>query len=294
MQDYMRAIGFSRMDKYELNNVLKSVIDQPKCEYVTDGDDAVIAERSREFAERIGITVCGEYDKDGIFLKEYYFPYIRGEEVSVIEEISVEKLPDRTSYIGVSDDISRDISLAFYLLNRVDYIDNRQYAKRDRALKPIVLSALSISGRIIMPIYKNEAMVKKSSAKRRIRNNLINAARHGDARRPLKILLWKILIYLQQYQNGQKKKIDVFTLVETCFMPYGISSDEYYILGNIIGLKQMENQLTKEKLYVIKLECNELVFDLCINQEDVLGEPMVGRRFKGKIWLQGNVEFVTV
>ena len=64
MQDYMRAIGFSRMDKYELNNVLKSVIDEPKCEYITDGDDAVIAERSREFAERIGITVCGEYDKD--------------------------------------------------------------------------------------------------------------------------------------------------------------------------------------------------------------------------------------
>lgn len=292
MQDYMRGIGFSRMDKYELNNVLKSVIDEPKCEYITDGDDAVIAERSREFAERIGITVCGEYDKDGIFLKEYYFPYIRGEEVSVIEEISVEKLPDRTSYIGVSDDISRDISLAFYLLNRVDYIDNRQYAKRDRALKPIVLSALSISGRIIMPIYKNEAMMKKSSAKRRIRNNLINAARHGDEEAIENLTLEDFDLFTTVSKRA--KKIDVFTLVETCFMPYGISSDEYYILGNIIGLKQMENQLTKEKLYVIKLECNELVFDLCINQEDVLGEPMVGRRFKGKIWLQGNVEFVTV
>lgn len=204
MQDYMRAIGFSRMDKYELNNVLKSVIDEPKCEYITDGDDAVIAERSREFAERIGITVCGEYDKDGIFLKEYYFPYIRGEEVSVIEEISVEKLPDRTSYIGVSDDISRDISLAFYLLNRVDYIDNRQYAKRDRALKPIVLSALSISGRIIMPIYKNEAMMKKAVQSGASEITLL--MRQGMAmRRPLKILLWKILIYLQQYQNGQRK-----------------------------------------------------------------------------------------
>lgn len=292
MQDYMRAIGFSRMDKYELNNVLKSVIDEPKCEYITDGDDAVIAERSREFAERIGITVCGEYDKDGIFLKEYYFPYIRGEEVSVIEEISVEKLPDRTSYIGVSDDISRDISLAFYLLNRVDYIDNRQYAKHDRALKPIVLSALSISGRIIMPIYKSEAMMKKSSAKRRIRNNLINAARQGDEEAIENLTLEDFDLFTTVSKRA--KKIDVFTMVETCFMPYGISSDEYYILGNIIGLKQMENQLTKEQLYVIKLECNELVFDVCINQEDVLGEPMVGRRFKGKIWLQGNVEFVTV
>lgn len=292
MQDYMRAIGFRKMDKYELNNVLKSVMDAPKCEYITDGDDAVIAERSKEFAERIGITVGGEYDKDGVFSKEYYFPYIRGEEVSVIEEISVEKLPDRMSYIAVSDDISRDISLAFYLLNSVDYIDHRQYTKHDRALKPIILSALSISGKIIMPIYKNEAMMKKIRAKRRMRNNLMNAARQGDEEAIENLTLEDFDLLTTVAKRA--KKTDVFTLVETCFMPYGISSDEYYIIGNIIGLRPMENQLTKEKLYVIKIECNELVFDLCINQKDLLGEPMVGRRFKGKIWLQGSVEFVTV
>ena len=28
-----------------------------------------------------------------------------------------------------------------------------------------------------------------------------------------------------------------------------------------------------------------------IDLHDVLGEPAVGRRFKGQIWLQGNVKF---
>ena len=48
MHDYMRAVGFSEMDKSELRKVIKSVIDEPKCEYATDGEDAVIAERSKD------------------------------------------------------------------------------------------------------------------------------------------------------------------------------------------------------------------------------------------------------
>jgi len=31
--------------------------------------------------------------------------------------------------------------------------------------------------------------------------------------------------------------------------------------------------------------------DICVNAKDLLGKPEVGRRFKGVIWLQGNVDF---
>ena len=44
--------------------------------------------------------------------------------------------------------------------------------------------------------------------------------------------------------------------------------------------------------YTHLLSCNELVFDVCINQKDLLGEPMPGRRFKGTIWLQGKINFL--
>ena len=39
------------------------------------------------------------------------------------------------------------------------------------------------------------------------------------------------------------------------------------------------------------LNCNDLIFEMCINQEDLYGEPAVGRRFKGMIWMQGYINF---
>ena len=39
------------------------------------------------------------------------------------------------------------------------------------------------------------------------------------------------------------------------------------------------------------IECNDIQFDICINREDLLGEAKVGRRFKGLIWLQGQLHF---
>ena len=35
--------------------------------------------------------------------------------------------------------------------------------------------------------------------------------------------------------------------------------------------------------------CNDVPLDVCINEKDLLGEPEVGRRFKGQIWLQGTM-----
>ena len=39
------------------------------------------------------------------------------------------------------------------------------------------------------------------------------------------------------------------------------------------------------------ISCNDLVFDICINAEDLIGQPEVGRRFKGVIWMQGIINF---
>ena len=65
----------------------------------------------------------------------------------------------------------------------------------------------------------------------------------------------------------------------------------YTGLGEIIKYERRENSLTKEKLYVLTVECNHLEFDVCINEEDLMGEPEVGRRFKASIWLQGRLNF---
>ena len=77
-------------------------------------------------------------------------------------------------------------------------------------------------------------------------------------------------------------------------MPYSISCDEYSIVGNIVEVHEVENKLTKEQLYRLKVECNGHIFDISINKKDLLGEPAPARRFRGVIWMQGYVEFATI
>jgi hypothetical protein len=72
-------------------------------------------------------------------------------------------------------------------------------------------------------------------------------------------------------------------------MPYGIESDHYSVLAEILEVEEVINSITNEKMYFMKVECNDIIFYITINQADLLGEPAVGRRFKGIIWMQGTV-----
>ena len=84
---------------------------------------------------------------------------------------------------------------------------------------------------------------------------------------------------------------DVLSIVDTCFMPYGMECDQYHILGTINFYTKVYNEYTREAVYQLNLECNGMTFDVCVNQKDLLGDPEVGRRFKGTVWLQGHINF---
>ena len=84
---------------------------------------------------------------------------------------------------------------------------------------------------------------------------------------------------------------DVLTIVESSFIPYGIESDQYIIIGEILNFYQVPNKLTGENVWILAINCNDLKFDVCINEKDLLGEPKIGRRFKGRIWMQGHLNF---
>ena len=75
-------------------------------------------------------------------------------------------------------------------------------------------------------------------------------------------------------------------------MPKGIECDQYTILGEILDFRLEQNRFTKEKIYIITVNCNEMIFDVCINQLDLMGEPEIGRRLKANIWLQGTLQLV--
>ena len=148
---------------------------------------------------------------------------------------------------------------------------------------------MSLKGSILLPIKKDEEQilrVKKDSANR---NKLLAAARQGDEDAIETLTLEDMDMYTTISRKIQKN--DIFSLVDTYFMPYGVECDQYSVLGEITEFRLVTNDITGEKVYILTILCNELTFDVCINEKDLYGEPQVGRRFKGSIWLQGYINF---
>lgn len=291
MHKYMRAIGFSEFaDRKRLKELLTSVIiDSTSRAYTTNQDDILLGEFCKDFAEDIGIAVCGEFDDEDKFIYDYYYPYMRGTVISSTEDVSVERHAAKESYAGVCDDIKVGVSLIFYLQNMIPYIKAQVQNRLPIKGTTLTLSALSLNGTIMMPIKKDEKQKQKIQKDTSVRNKLIAAARQGDEEALETLTLEDMDIYSTISKKIHKE--DVFSLVDTYFMPYGVECDQYSILGEILTCKKVKNQLTGEEVYQMTILCNELTFDVCINIMDVFGEPKAGRRFKGTIWLQGFINF---
>lgn len=288
---YMRAIGFSEYtDRKKLKELLIDVImNSDERAYTINKEEVMLGEFCKNFASRMGIAVCGEFDEDDKFIYDYYYPYLRGTGITTAEDVSVERHADKESYAGVCDDIKVGISLIFYLQNMIPYVKAQVMGELPIRGTTLTLSGLSVSGTIMMPILKDEQQrnrVKKESANR---TNLIAAARRGDEEAIETLTLEDMDMYTTISRRIQKE--DVFSLVDTYFMPYGVECDQYSVLGEITEVQVCTNDVTGEKIYLLTICTNELTFDVSINIIDLFGEPKVGRRFKGVIWLQGYINY---
>ena len=291
MHKFMRAIGFSELtDRHEQQKLITDIIlNATHRTYTSNGEETILAEFCEDFAKDLGIAVCGEFDENDKFTYDYFYPYLRGTGISSCEDVSVERHADKESYAGVCDDIKVGVSLIFYLQNMVPYVKALYENRLPIRGTTLTLSGLSLKGNIILPISKNEKQKQKVQRASLNRNQLIDAARKGDEDAIESLTLEDMDTY-----TAISKKIlteDVFSLVDTYFMPYGVECDQYSIMGEILDISLRENKITKEEIYVMRLNCNDLQFDVCINKQDLYGEPQVGRRFKGIVWMQGFINY---
>ena len=273
MHKFMRSIGFSSFEsRKKLQELLADVVmNSDRRSIAMNQENVLLGEFSKDFAEGLGIAVCGEFDDVDKFTYEYYYPYLQGSGITSKEDITVERHADKESYAGVCDDMKVGISLIFYLKNKLPYVKAQTMNK--------------------LPIQKDKEQMERVKQASATRNSLMAAARKGDEDAIETLTLEDMDMYTTISKRIQKE--DVFSLVDTYFMPYGVECDQYSVLGEITGMRAAANRMTGEQIYVLTLYCNELVFDVCINQRDLYGEPQVGRRFKGIIWLQGQINFPT-
>ncbi len=291
MHSYLRAIGFSDINnRIMLNKLLENIIDNSTSKNTVElSNKSNLTEITKEFGEGMGITLRGELDDQGNFHMEHYFPCIRGTNTSTREEVGINKRVDSEAFTGMCDDFRLGVSLIFYLQNVIEFLEKKNQNMPMTTPFPITLAALSLEGRILLPIEKDEVQVRNLSAETKHRNNLIAEAKKGNQDAIDSLTIDDIDTYAMISRRAKKE--DIYSIVDTSFIPFGSESDNYSVIATITESNLIINELTKEEVYDLQLVCNDISFRLCISKQDLLGEPVVGRRFKGNIWMQGAISF---
>ncbi len=291
MHQYLKAIGFdnirTRKDLKELLNEIENEYSHQTTVSYKPGED--FCEFQKEYGQCIGITVCGEMDEDDKFDAAYYFPYFEGSGITTYADVTVERKIEKEQYVGLCEDSKIGISLIFTLQNGLEYMREKSAGFLSGMRVSVTFSGLALSGMILLPVQKDEKQIKNEREASDNRQNLLNAARSGDQTAIETLTLDDIDTYSQVTRRLLNE--DVFTIVDTYFMPYGAECDMYSIMGEILAVRIRKNKKTGTVLYQMKLNVNELKFDICVPADSVMGEPEIGRRFKGTIWLQGYINF---
>lgn len=288
MHDYLRAVGFSKLaDRKSLKQLLKLVMARPDQEYYAGGRDCPLYwEKSKDFLPGAGLTVRGDADESGMLTEEYFFPHFHGNHVSFTGDVELEKLFERDEYNGVCELPDMSVVIVFHMNRLRDYAEQiKKSAFIENA--PVRLSALSIKGSVLLPMARSQAG-KADREREAVASLRYEAANSDDPEAAAKLAMLELDIY-NMIMHRLYKKEDVLSIVETSFIPFGTTSDQYMVLGDILETKEAYNQLSGEKLWQLTVLCNRRLIDLCINAEDLMGEPKKGRRFRGIIWLQGQL-----
>ena len=290
MHNYLESVGFRRITSHrEMDRLMRdTVLHFDRKEIFKNEKGRICGEFSKDYAPDMGLTVCGEFE-DGDFRPDYTFPFFNGATISMNREVDFERHAGEDSYAGACEDPRIGATIIFYLNNVGQY----RRAEANKLLSfdpyPIKLSALAREGTVLLPVYQAETDKNRNADIREAHYKLISEARGGD-----EAAIEALTTQDMEDYSVVSKRIrneDVFSIVDTCFLPYGIECDQYNICGNILSCERVKNVYTSEFVYQMQLEVCDLCLDVCINEDRIEGVPRVGRRLRALVWLQGLVHF---
>ena len=290
MHKFLCSVGFGKYQKKKeisrlLDELEKSVAERKRIQVEPDSN---LCEIRAEVAQGMGIVMVGETDEDGVFRREYYYPYLTAEDVSSEVECSIQRHAEKETYAGLLDETRVGISLIFYLDNGFEYLE-RKLDNVSQKVKAVKLTGLSEEGKILLPLHKTRKQIEKAKVAAKDRTSLLEAARNGDEDAMETLTIEDIDMYSQISRRVMKE--DIYSIVDSSFMPSGIECDHYTVIGEIIRVVEKVNRISSEVVYDLTLSCNDMVFHVGIAKRNLLGEPVIGRRFKGQIWMQGAAVF---
>lgn len=293
MHQYLKSIGFSEYNSYKSIRKLKEEVIKKysRKQIYSLNEEEYIFSYEKDYGECFGLCVIkiGTSEEDSDI--DTFFPYLKGYNYLYNEKFESDPISDREGFYVLCDDNNIGIPLIFFINNPVEFRKLKDhYTDDDTDINCVTLSGLASDGVILLPIEKDEYQRRYEVRENEIRNDMINAAKSGDIEAMEQLTLEDMDIYT--CVNRRSKKEDIFTIVSSYFMPYTVECDKYSILADILDVTPMKNKLTGEELYYISMICNSIEFQVMINKKDIMGVPEKGRRFKGHIWMQGQMDCV--
>lgn len=217
-------------------------------------------------------------------------PFVLSTSINSIQDLSIEKKYQGFSYLASCEHSNVGVTIIFRLVNPFDYMSTKDaYFITSKSPYKVAFSALSIEGTILLPISQTDSDIQKKYEQIARRSNLVASARTGDES-AIQSLAFEDMDTYAKISNRIRTE-DIYTIVESSFMPFGLETDLYSIIAEIVNVREVTNIWTNEEIYILTLDYNGVFIDTAINKSDIIGEPLKGRRFKGVLCLQGAVAF---
>lgn len=289
MHKYLNAIGFGSYSKKDFDAWLYDVAlaDSDITIEATDLDDNPIVEMRKEVSPGMGICMRGYYLPDGKFVLDSFFPYREPKLQSNTLETNIIPQTDRNGMYGVCDDVRIGVDLVYFVQDMMALLKTDQKQNADVFFGGTSLMGLAESGTILLPAAKTPEFVERAENARKKKGELMLAARNGDERAYEDLSMDEMNLY--SLITSRLATESIYEIIDTSFMPVGVETDKYAVVGAIEDAHKFLNRVTMQTVWVLTINTESMKFEVTVNEKDLMGIPKKGRRFKGEIWLQGKV-----
>lgn len=298
MHHYLRSVGFSKIEKRkDVDKLMKSLIKENilNAESSIDFAGDTRLEVRAWTAENMGLTLVGVLDARSGMKLDAYYPFLMTQDISTVQNVTVYERTQGQIFSGLLEDQRIGLTLIYLIDNPNDYMRIRE---QDLEIKECrtKLAGFSTDGVILLPSMKKVTVpvpVDNAQPQEKMGIGAFGGWKGDIDNVPPELeemAIKEMSVFASVSRRVQNE--DVYSIVDTSFMPHGVETDVYSIIGDILEVQKVKNIITGEDVWNLKVCANDMVLHVVINALDLNGEPAVGRRFKGSIWLMGRTEFV--
>lgn len=296
MHTFMESIGLAELKtSRDLETLMENTnFKYDKEQYFQNENGSLCALYEKPMGSGMAIQFVGEFDDGKVIHPEYIIPVYKGSALSLEASCDYDKRAESDSYVAACEVPDLGSTVIFYMNNMAEFrneVGDYTPGYEDGPDRKIYLSGLAKEGTVLLPVYKTEKDEEEYAKKITRRGRLVRDARDGDESAMETLSEEEMNEY--QIVTMRLEEEDVLSIVDNCFLPYGLECDQYSIIGTIGSLNRVKNPYSGETVVLMDVEVCNVVISVCINADRLVGEPKPGRRFRGLIWLQGTIDFKT-